>query len=65
MQSGFLRVGARPGRSVAAQLSEGEPLRGQHHAGTKNHRGNANAVVGVIVVALLILLAVVIFLAVH
>jgi hypothetical protein len=40
-------------------------MRGQHHAGTKNHRGNANAVVGVIVVALLILLAVVIFLVVH
>jgi hypothetical protein len=38
-------------------------LRGQHHAGTKNHSGNA--VAGVIVVTLLILLAVVIFLAVR
>ncbi len=40
-------------------------MRGQHHAGTKNSSGNANAVVGVIVVALLLLLPVVIFLAVH
>jgi hypothetical protein len=40
-------------------------MRGQHHAGTKNHRGNASAAVGVIVVALLILMAVVIFRAVR
>ncbi len=40
-------------------------MRGQHHAGTKNHRGNASAVVSVIVVTLLVLVAVVIFLAVH
>ncbi|MGI8446208.1 MAG: hypothetical protein ACR2MP_03265 [Streptosporangiaceae bacterium] len=38
-------------------------MRGQHHAGTKNSSGNANVVVGVIVVGLLILLAVVLILA--
>lgn len=38
-------------------------MRGQH-AGPKNSSGNANAVVGVIVVALLILLVVVTILAV-
>jgi hypothetical protein len=40
-------------------------MRGQHHAGTKNSSGNANAVVGAVVGALLILLAAVIFLAVR
>jgi hypothetical protein len=39
-------------------------MRGQHHAGTKTSSGNTSAVVGVTIVALLILLAVVIFLAV-
>ena len=39
-------------------------MRGQHHAGTKNTSGRTGAVVGVIMVGLLILLAVVIFLAV-
>ena len=40
-------------------------MRGQHHAGTKNASGNTSAVVGVIMMALLILLAVVVFLAVR
>ena len=40
-------------------------MRGQHHAGTKNASGNTSAVVGVIMIALLILLAVVVFLAVR
>ncbi|MCW2907412.1 MAG: hypothetical protein JWL68_2201 [Actinomycetia bacterium] len=64
MQSAFLRVETRPGRSVAAQLSEGELLRGQHHAGTKNASGHTNAIVGVVVIVLLILLVVVLVLAV-
>ena len=38
-------------------------MRGQHHAGTKNASGNANVVVGGIVIAALILLAVVLILA--
>ena len=40
-------------------------MRGQHHAGTKNSSGNTGAVMGATVVALLILLAVVVFLAVR
>ena len=39
-------------------------MRGQHHAGTKNHSGNTSAVVGVTLVTLLLLLVVVIILAV-
>ena len=57
-------VAAWPGRSVAAQLPEGEPLRGQRHAGTKNGSGRTGAIAGSIVIGLLILLAVVIILAV-
>ena len=56
-------MAARPGRSVAAKLPEGEPLRGQHHAGTKNTTGRTGVVVGSIMIGLLILLAVVIILA--
>ena len=64
MQSELLWVGVRSGRSVAAQLSEGEPLRGQHHAGTKNASGHTNTIVGMVVIVLLIVLAVVLVLAV-
>lgn len=63
MNSERLWVDVRPGRSVAAQLSEGGAMRGQHHAGTKNSRGNISAVVGVTVITLLILLVIVIILA--
>jgi hypothetical protein len=62
--SELLRVDAQPGRSVAAQLSEGEAMRGQHHAGTKTAGRNAGAVASVIVVTLLIVVVVVIILAV-
>jgi cobalamin biosynthesis Mg chelatase CobN len=61
--SELLRVDARPGRSVAAQLSEGEAMRGQHHAGTKTSGRNTSAIVGVIVVTLLIVLVIVLILA--
>jgi cobalamin biosynthesis Mg chelatase CobN len=64
VKSELLRVDARSGRSVAAQLSEGEAMRGQHHAGTKTSGRSTSAVVGVIVVTLLILLVIVIILAV-
>jgi hypothetical protein len=64
VMSELLRVDARPGRSVAAQLSEGEAMRGQHHAGTKTSGRNAGAVVSVVVVTLLIVLVVVILLVV-